>query len=37
MQDLVHGAPVVDVCHAMTARDAIVIGGSTTVLVADPV
>lgn len=37
LQDLIDCAPVVDVCHAMMAGDAIVIGGSTTVLVAGPV
>lgn len=37
LQDRFHCTPVIDVRHAMTARDAIVIGGGTAVLVADPV
>lgn len=37
MQKLIHCAPVIDVCHAVLAGDAIVIGGGTGGLVADPI
>ena len=37
LQDLIDCAPVIDVCHAMVAGDAIVIGGGAAVLVAGPV